>query len=468
MDDCGFLFPLNGIDTGLFALTSINETPQFHWIVKIDGEIDGTSLNQALSAVLKAHPNLSAKMCTRHMRRFRRTVDATGVALLTYLDLSDKSPAAGETDLRYEEALAEWVNRPFDPFQDFPVKVLLTKKAGSESHLVFSFDHSALDGIRSLRFIEEVVKTYNGGAQPEPSSLHELRSSKGDELLGFARSQRAIRKGFYRKVFTSLLHRLFISSLNPPSRVFHDKPEQRNVTAHLLGSIDLAELDRILSGAKAAGFNINDVLLAACFRVVEKWNNLHHKAAGKVSIMIPVNLGPESFSDVISNQLSYISMSSRPQERSDPLALIRKTKSDLRSKIEGGVPFSIVYPLRLASYAPLPLLKAMARLLMSVPILVDTIMLTNMGIIWPEAASEEQMGGSRIKDITALNPVVTPLGQSITIHTNHGSLHVCLGYKTGLFSKEKAQQFLDMYLEEVRSLPGHVLQLQSSLPLTRR
>jgi NRPS condensation-like uncharacterized protein len=454
MDDRGLLFPLNSIDTGLFALISISETPQFHWIVKVDGEIDGTSLNQGLSAVLKAHPNLSARMCTRRMRRFRRVVDATGAILLTYLDLSDKSPADEETDLRYEEALTEWVNRPFDPFREFPVRVLLIKKASSESHLVFSFDHSSLDGIRSLRFIEEVVKIYNGGPQPEPSSLHELRRSNGDELLGFAGSQRATRKGFYRMVFTSLFHRFFVSSLNPPSRVFHDRSERRSSTAHLLGSVDLAELNGLLSSAKAAGFNINDVLLAACFRVIEKWNSLHRKATGRVSIMVPVNVGPESLRDVISNQLSYVSVSAKSQERSDPLALIRKTREDLRSMMASGIPFSVVYFLRLATYAPLPLLKALTRLLLVVPVQVDTIMLTNMGMIWPEAAREEQMGGSRITDIAALNPVVNPLGQTITVHTNHGSLHVCLGYKTGLFSKDKAQQFLDMYLDEVRSLPS--------------
>ena len=50
--------------------------------------------------------------------------------------------------------------------------------------------------------------------------------------------------------------------------------------------------------------------------------------------------------------------------------------------------------------------------------------------------------------------VVTPMGLSLGTHTNHGSLHVCLGYKTGLFSKEKAREFLDMYLEEVRNFPG--------------
>ena len=385
-------------------------------------------------------------------------MDATESTMLTYLNLSDKSPANGETDLRYEEALTEWVNRPFDPFQEFPVRVLFIKKASSESHLVFSFDHSSLDGIRSLRFIEEVVRIYNGGAQPKPSFLVELRRSKGDELLGFARGERAIHKSFYRKVFISLFHRFFIRPLNPPCRVFHDKSERQSVTAYHLGSINQAEMDWIRSRAKAAGFTINDVLLAACFRVIQKWNYVHHKAAGKVSIMVPVNLGPESFKDVISNQLSYVSVSARPQERADPLVLIRKIRKDIRSMVESGVPFSMIYFLHFVSYLPLPVLKALARLLMSVPVQVDTIMLTNMGLIWPEAVREEQMGGSRIKDIAALNPVITPMGLSITIHTNHGSLHVCLGYKTGLFSKEKAQQFLDMYLEELRSLPGHVFQ----------
>ncbi len=386
-------------------------------------------------------------------------MDATESTMMTYLNLSDRSRADGETDLRYEEALSEWVNRRFDPFQELPVRVLFIKKASSESHLVFSFDHSSLDGIRSLRFIEEVVRVYNGGALPEPSFLVELRRSKGDELLGFARNQRAICKGFYRRVFTSLFHRFFIRPLNPPCRVFHDNSERRSLTAYHLGSINQAELDRIRFRAKAAGFTVNDVLLAACFRVIQKWNSLHRKAAGKVSIMVPVNLGPESFKDVISNQLSYISVSARPQERADPLVLIRKIRKDMRSMVESGVPFSMIYFLNFVSYLPLPVVKTLTRLLMSVPVQVDTIMLTNIGLIWPEAVREEQMGGSRIKDISALNPVVTPMGLSITIHTNHGNLHVCLGYKTGLFSKEKAQEFLDMYLEEVRSLPGLVFQL---------
>ncbi|MBM3157046.1 MAG: DUF1298 domain-containing protein, partial [Chloroflexi bacterium] len=265
-----------------------------------------------------------------------------------------------------------------------------------------------------------------------------------------------------------LFRRFVLRPFNPPSQVFHDKSEQRSLTAHVLGSINQAELNLIQSGAKAAGFTVNDILLAACFRVVQKWNNLHGKATGKVSIMVPVNLGPESFRDVISNQLSYVSLSASPQESSDPLVLLRKIRKDMRSMVENGAPFIMIYFLHFVSHLPSPLLKALARLLMSVPVEVDTIMLANLGLIWPEAEREEQMGGSRIKDIAALNPVINPMELGITVHTNHGSLHVCLGYKTGRFSKEKAQQFLDMYLEEVRSLSGHLFHLQSSLPLNKR
>ncbi len=456
MDDRDFLLPLNSVDTGLLAIICIKETPQFHWLVKIDGEIGRASLNQALLAALKAHPNLSAKMCMRRMKPFRKIVDVAESNVLTYLDLSDGSGTDGETDLRYEKALTEWLNRPFDPFHEFPVRALLLKKASSESHLVFSFDHSSLDGIRSLRFMEEAVKIYNGAAHPAASSLSELRRDKGDELLVFARSQRATSKNFYRRVFTSLFYRFFIRPLNLPSRVFHDKSERCSATAYLAGSINQIELERIRSTAKTSGFTMNDVLLAACFRAIDKWNSLHHKAVGKATIMVPVNLGPESFRDVISNQLSFVSMSTRPKERSDTLALLRKIRKDMRSMVTSGVSFSIIYFLHFGSYEPFPLIKAFARLLMAAPVQVDTILLSNLGIIWPEAAGEAKMGSSTIKDVTFMVPVLTTMGLSIGAHTNHGSLHVCLGYKIGLFSKEKAQEFLNMFLEDVGHLPDEI------------
>jgi hypothetical protein len=229
MDNHDFLLPLNCIDTGFLALICINETPYFHWIVRIDGEIDGVSLNRALVTVLRAHPNLSARMCTRYMRPFRRIEHPTESTMLTYLDfstLSSKGLTDSDIDLRFQETLTEWLNGPFDPFREFPIRVLFVRKSSSESHLVFSFDHSALDGVRSLRFMEEVVKIFDGSEHPDVSHLGDLRRSKGDELLGFARRQRAIGKNFYRKVFTSLFHRFFIAPLNPPSRVFHDKSQR--------------------------------------------------------------------------------------------------------------------------------------------------------------------------------------------------------------------------------------------------
>jgi hypothetical protein len=149
MDNRDSLLPLNCVDTGFLALIGIKETPHFHWMVEIDGEIDSASLDKALGAVLRAHPNLRARMCTRHMRPFRRIENPTESTMLTYLDLSRSQGKEGltdnEIDLRFQ-ALAEWFARPFDPFQEFPIRVLFIRKLSSESHLIFSFDHSSLDG----------------------------------------------------------------------------------------------------------------------------------------------------------------------------------------------------------------------------------------------------------------------------------------------------------------------------------
>jgi hypothetical protein len=45
------------------------------------------------------------------------------------------------------------------------------------------------------------------------------------------------------------------------------------------------------------------------------------------------------------------------------------------------------------------------------------------------------------------------MGLSVGTYTYNGRLHVCLGYRTGLFSREKAQSFLNLYLEEIRNYP---------------
>jgi hypothetical protein len=95
----------------------------------------------------------------------------------------------------------------------------------------------------------------------------------------------------------------------------------------------------------------------------------------------------------------------------------------------------------------------MCRFLMISRIYVDSILLSNVGVIWSEELGEFMMGDVKIADLTVLPPVVTPQGLSIVVYTYYGRLQICLGYKTALFSREKAEAFLAQYMEELNSYP---------------
>jgi Condensation domain len=118
------LLSLNCVDTGFLALSCIKEYPHFHWVLKIDGDIDPARLNQALQAVLAEHPNLRTRACIRRMKPFRLIHEPGECKILNYIDLrrqaADDSPSRDVSEI-IEEKITELHNKSVDPFVDFPV-----------------------------------------------------------------------------------------------------------------------------------------------------------------------------------------------------------------------------------------------------------------------------------------------------------------------------------------------------------
>jgi hypothetical protein len=50
-------------------------------------------------------------------------------------------------------------------------------------------------------------------------------------------------------------------------------------------------------------------------------------------------------------------------------------------------------------------------------------------------------------------PVVKPMGMGIYVGTYNKNLDISLTYRTSFFSKEKAQRFLGLYVEEIENYP---------------
>jgi len=445
--------PLNCVDKCLLALDSANEPMLIHVILNLEGEIEHVKLNQAIFSAQQAYPVMRTILRSRNFRPFRQIQEDLGKGVLS---IADQAQLQGAD---YESYLSSWMNQPFNIKKEFPVRVLLLKKNGHESSLVFTFHHSAADGLRALLFVRKVIESYNNELSKGSKSAGDIRiNRKGDELLEFAHSQRSRVKNYYRKMISSLFYRFVIAALPPPTRVFHDKSGQSRELHFCFKIISPGEFRQIKSKARSAGVELNHIFLAACYRVVEKWNSMHGKASKKIRIMAPVNISPKGFRYVVSNQASWFSLPTTPEDRADPAKLLRKVRADTINATSNRIAFSLVYFFYFCSRFPLWVMRGISRFLIITRIYVDTILVTNVGFIWPKLGSEEpavrNIGNAKILNVTGSAPVVTPMGLSIAAGIYNKHLNFSLTYRPALFSEEKAKMFLDLYIEEIKQYQG--------------
>ena len=445
--------PLNCVDKCLLALDSVNEPMLIHVILNLEGEIEHVRLNQAIFSAQQAYPVMRTILRSRHFRPFREIQEDLGKGVLSVADQAQLQ------DTNYESYLFLWMNQPLNIKKEFPVRVLLLRKNKGESSLVFTFHHSAVDGLRALLFARKVIESYNNELSQNSESPEDIRiNRKGDELLEFAHSQRSKIEHYYRKMISSLFHRFIIAAFPPPTRVFHDKSGQSRELHFCFKIISPKEFEQIQSKARSARVELNDIFLTACYRAVEKWNSMHGKTSKKIRVMAPVNISPKGFRNVVSNQASWFSLPTTPKDRADPAKLLRQVRANTIDETMNRIAFSLVYFFYFCSRFPLFVMRGMCRFLIITRTYVDTILITNVGVIWPKPGSEEpavrNIGNAKILNVTGSAPVVTPMGLSIAAGTYNKNLNFSLTYRPALFSAEKAKMFLDLYVEEIKQYQG--------------
>ena len=445
--------PLNCVDKCLLALDSVNEPMLIHVILNLEGEIEHVRLNQAIFSAQQAYPVMRTILRSRHFRPFREIQEDPGKGVLSVADQAQLQ------DTNYESYLFLWMNQPLNIKKEFPVRVLLLRKNKGESSLVFTFHHSAVDGLRALLFARKVIESYNNELSQNSESPEDIRiNRKGDELLEFAHSQRSKVEQYYRKMISSLFHRFIIAAFPPPTRVFHDKSGQSRELHFCFKIISPKEFEQIQSKARSARVELNDIFLTVCYRAVEKWNSMHGKTSKKIRVMAPVNISPKGFRNVVSNQASWFSLPTTPKDRADPAKLLRQVRANTIDETMNRIAFSLVYFFYFCSRFPLFVMRGMCRFLIITRTYVDTILITNVGVIWPKPGSEEpavrNIGNAKILNVTGSAPVVTPMGLSIAAGTYNKNLNFSLTYRPALFSAEKAKMFLDLYVEEIKQYQG--------------
>jgi len=445
--------PLNCVDKCLLALDGVNEPMLIHVILNLEGEVEHVRLNQAIFSAQRAHPVMRTILRGRHFRLFREIQEDLGKGVLSVADQAQLQ------DTNYERYLSYWMNQPLSIKKEFPVRVLLLRKNEWESSLIFTFHHSAADGLRALLFVRKVIESYNNKLSQDSKSSGDIRTNrKGDELLEFANRQRLKVEHYYRKMILSLFHRFVIAALPPPTRVFHDKSGQSKELHFCFKIVSPGELEQIQFKARSAGVELNDIFLAACYRAVEKWNSMHGKTSKKIRVMAPVNISPKGFRYIVSNQASWFSLPTTPRDRADPAKLLRQIRANTIDATMNRIAFSLVYFFYFCARFPLFVMRGISRFLMITRTYVDTILITNVGFIWPKPGCEEpavqNIGNAKILNVTGSAPVVTPMGLSIASGIYNKNLNFSLTYRPALFSEEKAKMFLDLHVEEIKQYQG--------------
>ncbi len=446
------------MDRALLALHSRDDPMVIHGIMSIEGAVDPARLESALLAILSRRPRLKSAIRGALLGPVPGPGRTDAGGILTVWDADDApagDEAGGQAEQRRQKRLGGWINQPLDPRRGLPWRVLLLREAGGRSSLVFSFHHAVVDGVRALHLAREVVREYNGrgdadgpGAPGRPAPTH------SDDLLALARSCRRRVKHFYVRMTAGLAHRFLVAPLLPRARICRATSKPSPDISFHQGQLPASDLRGVRSRARSFGVTLNDVLLAACFRTVERWNGEHGKPSRKISIMVPVDVGGADPSPVTANRVSFISVPTTRRERSDPDELVRRVGRKTSRMLENGMAFTMVYAAWFCTRVPPRASRAMAWLVMATRVCLDTVLVTNVGRVWPcegAARGGVRLGGARVSSVAVIPPVASPMGLSLATAIWDGRLQVTLAYKTAQFSEGQARAFLGSFLEQVRS-----------------
>ena len=400
---------------------------------------------------MRRHPALRTvlrRKLLRHYREYRDNIDPQ------VLEVHDMSSSGDESE--HKRHITEWVNRPLDPKKELPFRVLLLKRGHEQYWLAFTFHHYATDALRALRFVNEMIREYNKAGETEaaPGKAAEdtITAHRIDELLPLIQRPKSKVKWYYPKIASSLFHRFVISIFSPPSRIFHDRSSGKSGEVSFIRTwMDSIELSEIDAKSRVLGATVNDVLLAACFKTIEKWNEMHGRSSGKISIMVPVDVGRKMSQHIVSNQISYVSPITMRDERVDHVGLPKKVSRRTGCVIRNGNAFSMIYFTYLISRLGFAVLRLVGMLFIATRVYIYTTLLTNVGRVRLGDGKEPRLGDARITDIFGVTPVVSPWGMSVVTAVFNGKLQLDLTYRTTRFSDETARRFLDLYVEEIRN-----------------
>jgi hypothetical protein len=422
----------------------------------VQGHLDHAVLDSALAGVLAADPAARRHLAATSAwcRRLRweagqpgypgntaaggRPAPGRDAGLLTAASWRTAGQLAA-----LRERLSAW---PI-PLRDRAVRLIVA--AGPEHDVVIQqTHHAAFDGVSSLALLAAISAAYAERAGNLPGTGAQVAAPPASRLPGTAGPASSCGAGRIAVALTRIVARLPGMVTRVAARTaWPGRPGY----GYAHRSVPVPRPARRGSGPFPT---VNDLLVAALIRTVDRWNAAHGRRSRRIRISVPVNsrdhgsrwVGP-------GNQSRLIRVTARPREQADPACLLAHVATQTRAgKQRPPAGLDAASRLLATRWAPGVIKRWMARLAhrVAAPVCADTALLSNLGAI-PDPPS---FGGIGTGPLWFSGPARMPRGLGVGAVTAGGRLHLCVHYRYALLDTDAAADFTALYCQALGELAG--------------
>jgi NRPS condensation-like uncharacterized protein len=433
--------PLTMLDESLLLLQETRASWNVQFELGTDYHLDETGLRQAVLSCCRRHPLARARLApslrgaTSYRWDFAEEVD------LDPLRVADCPDTAALDRLRTE------LYTPPIALDTAPgFRVVLARRPGGDLVLL-SASHIVADGVGALRLMQTIVREYRGEPDPpDPLPLAKARDL-GTFLAPHTRSEKWARE-------LEVLRRVR-EALDPPSRIAVVGGTDRDGFGFVFRTLDIGEATTPELMRRAPNTTINDVLLAALHLTVQSWNTKHNVAAGRIGVMMPINVRPAGWRwDIVSNLTSMVSVSTVPPNRGDLATTVTAVAEQTSPVRRNDRAYGLYDFLDVIKKAPLPVKRAVPRLIhLTGDRFVDTAMLSNLGRI-PEPPTFTAKHDSGPAQLWFSPPCDPACSVSVGVATSGQRLSLVARYRYEQFDANAAEEFTDLLIAQVGSQSG--------------
>jgi NRPS condensation-like uncharacterized protein len=428
--------PLTMLDESLLLLQQTRATWNVQLELGTEGHLEEDRLRQAVLTSCRRHPLARARLARSPQGETSYQWDIVDEVDLDPLRVFDCPDAAALDRLR-----AQLYTPGIDLSVSPGFRVVLACRPEGDLVLLCA-SHIVADGVGVVRLMQSIVRAYRGQPDPpDPLPLAQARDlssflapqSKGERWARQLEGLRRVRE-----------------ALDPPSRIAVVGGTKRDGFGFAFRTLELGEATAPALVQRPAGTTINDVLVAALHLTVQSWNTKHEAPAGRIGVMMPVNVRPaDRLWEVVSNLTSMVSISTVPNDRVN-LAAATAAVAEQTDKIRRNNRAYGLYDLLAAtSKAPLAVKRAVPRLIhLAGDRFVDTAMLSNLGRI-PEPPSFPPAPAGQPTQLWFSPPCDPSCRVSIGVATSGKRLALVARYRHEQFDAAAAEEFIDQLMAQI-------------------